>query len=111
MPLSQGKGEIDRMLRKDPPKEIISHTDFFSFSSSLYPVPTMKVYALLIETIKANYQFKGRIHQSTEASQFKVSGLQVKFFFMPNDSKKFEIQNLEGFLTYTFCFYNTPNIH
>lgn len=70
----------------------------------------MKVYALLIETTKANYQDKSRIHQSTEASRFKGKWPTGKVF-MPNDSKKFEIQNLEGFLTYTFCFPNTPNIH
>lgn len=69
------------MLRKDPPKEIISHTDFFSFSSSLYPVPTIKVYALLIETIKANYQDKGRIHQSTETSRFKGKWPTGKVFY------------------------------
>lgn len=48
--------------------------------------------------------------------QFKVqrqgdleeSGQQV-LFFMPEESKKFQNQNLEGFLTHKFCIPNTLN--
>ena len=70
----------------------------------------MKIYDSCTETVRANYQDKNRVGQTTETSGSREKRL-TGLVFNAKESKKFESQNLEGFLMHKFCFPNRPNIH
>ena len=70
-----GKGEIEDPEKSPTEGKHIPYWTLLLFHQIFNPIPTMKIYDLCAEMIKANYQHKIRIRQSTEPSRSREKRL------------------------------------